>query len=92
VSSIQPATELLALRVTVLDVWDEFRLSVPDATTVATLKARVLAEARVIRDPDAYQVKFRGAAIVDESKTLVQLGIVPNAALIILSRRRRPVR
>ena len=43
-------------------------------------------------DPDEYVVKFRGAEMLDESATLRDAGIPPNAALIVLPRRRRPVR
>jgi hypothetical protein len=43
-------------------------------------------------DPDAYVVKLRGAEVFDEAATLGALGVPANAALIILPRRRRPVR
>jgi hypothetical protein len=42
--------------------------------------------------PEEYLVKFRGAELFDESKSLSEAGVVPNAALIVLPRRRRPVR
>ena len=40
----------------------------------------------------AFVVKFRGAELQDESRTLADAGLVPNGALIVLRKRRRPVR
>jgi len=37
-------------------------------------------------------VKFRGAAVLDESVMLRALGAVPNAPFIVLPARRQPVR
>jgi hypothetical protein len=82
----------LPLRVMVQDAWDEVRLDLPDVTTLADVKHRALAATRVMRDPAGYVMKFRGAELQDESQTLAQAGLVPNGALIVLPRRRRPVR
>jgi hypothetical protein len=46
----------------------------------------------VIRDPGGYVLKFRGAELQDESRSLAEAGLVPNGALIVLPKRRRPVR
>jgi hypothetical protein len=85
-------SESLVLRVTVQDAWDEVPLDLPPATTVAELKRRALAATRVTRNPDEYVVKFRGAELTDESRSLTDAGLVPNGALIVLPRRRQPVR
>jgi hypothetical protein len=45
-----------------------------------------------MRDPGAYVLKFRGAELQNESDSLAQAGVVPNGALIVLPKRRRPVR
>jgi hypothetical protein len=37
-------------------------------------------------------VKYRGAELLDEAGSLAQAGIVPTANLIVMPRRRRPVR
>jgi hypothetical protein len=82
------------VRVTVTDAWDQVTLAAGPSTTVAEVKRRGLAEAlggRVV-DQDAYVVKVGGAEVFDEETTLLALGVPDNAALIILSRRRRPVR
>ncbi len=85
-------TATLPLRVTVLDAWDAVALSVPPSTSLGEIKREALARARVRGDPGQYLVKFRGAVLDDEEQSLEQAGVPPNAPLIVLSRRRRPVR
>ena len=82
----------LPLRVTVQDVWDEVFLELPPSTSLAELKRRALAVTRIRHDPAGYVLKFRGAELQDESLSLAEAGLVPNAPLIVLPRRRRPVR
>ena len=81
----------LSVRVKVQDVWDEVRISAAAASSLGDLKRRALAVTRVMRDPDGYVVKFRGAEVADDA-TLDEAGVVPDANLIVLPRRRRPVR
>jgi hypothetical protein len=85
-------TAALPLRVMVEDVWDEVLLELPAATPVGEIKRQALAATHVRRDPSNYVLKFRGAELSDESRSAADAGLVPNAALIVLSRRRRPVR
>jgi hypothetical protein len=85
-------TETLPLRVMVEEAWDEVRLNLPSVTPLAELKRQALQATRVVGNPDAYQLKFRGAELQDESRSLAEAGLVPNGALILLRRRRRPVR
>jgi hypothetical protein len=82
----------LPVRVMVADVWDTVPLNLEPSTSLADLKLEALTRTRVQRDPDEYVVKFRGAEMLDESVSLKDVGIPPNAALIVLPRRRRPVR
>ena len=82
----------LPVRVMVEDVWDEVFLQLPEETPLAEIKRRALELTRVMRDPSEYVLKFRGAELADESLSLSQAGLVPNGALIVLPRRRRPVR
>lgn len=82
----------LPLRVLVLDSWDEIPLALDPATPVAQVKAQALQAARVRGTPDDYVVKFRGALVPEGSTTLQDAGVVPNANLIVLRHRRRPVR
>jgi len=84
-------TSELPLRVMVQDVWDEVRMAVPGTISAGELKRRALAATRVMREPDGYVLKFRGAEVLDDT-TLDAAGVVPDANLIVLPRRRRPVR
>ena len=85
-------TPNLRLRVTVQDAWDEIPLDLPSGTSLAELKHRALQATKVTRDPDEYLLKFRGAELYDESRSLADAGLVANGAVIVLPRRRRPVR
>jgi hypothetical protein len=82
----------LAVRVMVEDAWDEVFLELPEATPLAELKRQALELTHVTQDPSDYLLKYRGAALSDESRSMSDAGLVQNAALIVLARRRRPVR
>ena len=86
------AAALLPIRVRVQDAWDEVALEVPADMSVAALKDEALEHFRIRTPRDAYVVKFRGAEVLDETRTLEEAGIVANGALIVMPRRRRPVR
>ena len=85
-------TAPLAVRVKVEDAWDEVFLELPDGTPLSELKRQALESTHITTNPSEYLIKYRGAAVSDESRSLAQVGIVPNSALIILAKRRRPVR
>ena len=85
-------TDSLRLRVMVQDAWDEVPLDLPPATTLADLKRIALDSTKVVRPADEYVLKFRGAELFDESRSLADAGLVDNGALILLPKRRRPVR
>jgi len=59
---------------------------------LSEVKRRALEATKVVRDPAAYVLKFRGAELLDESRSLAEAGVVPNGALIVLPKRRSPVR
>ena len=82
----------MPIRVRVHDSWEEVRLDLDAGTPMSDVKRQALAAARRPGDPDRYAVKFRGASILDESASLEQAGVVRNAELIVLRRRRRAVR
>lgn len=82
----------LPIRVFVADVWDEVSLAPPPSATIAEVKTQALRSARAGGHPADYLVKYRGAELLDESRSLAAAGVVPNAALIVLPRRRQPVR
>ena len=85
-------TGTLPVRVMVQDAWDQVLLDLPAVTPLAEVKRQALHATRVTGNPDAYLLKFRGAELEDESRSLAEAGLVPNGALIVLRRRRRPVR
>ena len=63
-----------------------------DARSVADIKRDALAKARVVGAPEKWLVKYRGAEVPEDGTTLEQAGIEPNGALIVLRRRRQPIR
>jgi hypothetical protein len=86
------AVERFPVRVMVPDVWDHVMLAVDGGMTVAELKRQALQRSGAGRaDPNEYVVKFRGGALLDEGVTLEAMGVPPNAAFIVVPRRRRPV-
>jgi hypothetical protein len=82
----------LAVRVTLLDNIDEYAMVIPATTRITDLKRDVLARAGIKRPDSQYVVKYKGAELYEGSKTLADSGVVPDAALIVLLRRRIPVR
>lgn len=79
------------LRVMVHDVWDTVAADWPADTAMAAVKAAALVAARVTAPPEAFVVKFRGAEVRDESRSLSELDVPDDANLIVLRRRRRAV-
>lgn len=83
----------LKVRVWVPEVWDAVDLTPAPESTVGQLKAQALAQATGrTRDPSRYLVKYHGAALADEGRTLAQLGVKDGAPFIVLPVRREPVR
>jgi hypothetical protein len=85
-------SDLLHLRVTVLDTWDEIPLDLPASTSLAAVKRAALTAARVTANPAEFVLKFRGATLRDESRTLADTGVPADAGLIALRGRRLAVR
>lgn len=87
------AAGTLAVRVAVADTWETFSFEVSAGESIGALKRRALEAARM--DPGrggAYEVKFGGALVTDETQALAQLGVPDGAQLVVVSRHRRPVR
>lgn len=82
----------IPVRVKVTPNWDEVRLELPADTPLAELKRRALELTLVPDDPSRYLIKYRGALLSDEARSLSEAGIAKNAPLIVLPRRRQPVR
>jgi hypothetical protein len=87
------ADDPLSLRVTVSDSWRVVPLTLPPGSPVAELKRRALEGAAISqRHASGYEVKFGGALVADETQRLDAVGIPDGAGLVVLPRRRRPVR
>jgi hypothetical protein len=80
------------LRVLVHEMWDALPMVHPATASIASVKAAALTAARVVDPPEAFVVKFRGAEVRDESRSLADLAVPEDANLIVLRRARRPVR
>jgi hypothetical protein len=76
----------------VLDTWNEYPFRVAPGVSVADLKREALARAGVRSNPDHYEVKYNGARLDETGRPLAELGLPPNAAVIVLPSRRRPAR
>ena len=87
------STAPLALRVTVGDTWLPLPVEAAPSETVAQVKQRALSACGIdATKAGGYEVKLGGALLPDERRTLEALGVKAGSALIVLARRRRPVR
>ncbi len=82
----------MPIRVMVQDAWDQVDLEVPSSMTVNELKRKALGLTHIDEPAEDYAMKFRGAELFDEGQSLSQAGVVARASLIVVPRRRRPVR
>ncbi len=82
----------IPIRVMVEDAWDQVELSLDPSHTIAEVKTQALALTHRRHPGSEYLVKFRGAELLDEGRSLTECGVVPNGALIVMPRRRQPVR
>ncbi len=82
----------IPLRVTLLDTWEEHDLELPSETLITEVKRVALARSRIRRSPTEYEVKYNGARMIEDQRTLADAGVAPNSALIVLSTRRRPAK
>lgn len=87
------AAGAMHVRVTVADAWKTVTLEAAAGESAAALKLKALASVQIdgARAP-GYELKVGGALVRDESKPLAALGVRSGASLVVLSRRRRPVR
>jgi hypothetical protein len=86
-------TSELQLKVWIEDVWDTVHIAASPDWSVGRVKEEALRSAIGNRvDPADYQVKFKGALVLDERNSLSQLHVPHMAPLAVLSSLRRPVR
>lgn len=82
----------IPVRIMVQEMWDQVELELQPSASVAEVKERALALTHAPGRPEEFQVKFRGALVLDEKRSLAEAGVGPRSSLIVMSRRRRPVR
>ena len=70
-------------------MWDTVTVAADENWTVASVKEAALrdATARTV-DPSEYIVKFRGAQVLDEERSLGDLGVPDRGPLIVLPHKR----
>ncbi len=88
-----PVRTMVRLRVTVADTWQVCPMEVRKNDSVGDVKRRALQAAHI--DParaGAYEVKYGGALVRDEARTLADERVPDDAALVVLASRRRAVR
>ena len=85
-------TKAADLRVRVADAWSDVTLPWTPELRIGELKLRALVATQRAGDPAGYEVKFRGATIFDEGRTVGELKVPAGAGLIVQARRRQAVR
>jgi len=82
----------IPVRIMVQEMWDQVALDLQPGASIAEVKQRALSLTHSPGRPADFLVKFRGAEVLDEQKSLAEAGVVANSSLIVLPRRRQPVR
>jgi hypothetical protein len=84
---------VLHIRIQVAELWDSVRVDAPASEPVISAKRAAL-EALYPggMNPEDYVVRLHGFEILDESVSLVGAGVLDGSILLLVYRRRRPVR
>jgi hypothetical protein len=83
----------ISIRVEVPEVWDMVRVDTPPTESVLTVKVRALAALFPDHDqPADFVVKRRGIELRNELASLAENGVTNGSTLLVMFRRRRPVR
>jgi len=89
----EPGAAVIAVRVEMPEVWDAIRLEAPPSEPVVAVKVQALA--RLYPEADFHEefvVKFLGCEVLDENASLADIGAVTGSTLLLMFRRRRPVK
>ena len=90
---MSPVPTTLRLRVTVVDAWRVCPLEAKANEKIGAVKQRALAAAHIAPARAAgYVVKYGGALIANEARSLADIGVPDGAALVVLAGHRRAVR
>ncbi|HEY4953967.1 MAG TPA: hypothetical protein VII02_03685 [Gemmatimonadaceae bacterium] len=84
---------VMHIRVQVADLWDSVRVDAPPTEPVAAVKRAAL-EALYPAGIDAGElvVRLHGFEILDEDSSLADTGVINGSILLLVARRRKPVR
>lgn len=83
----------LHLRVQIAELWDSVRVDAPPSEPVIKVKRAALdALYPVGIDPDEYVVRLHGFEILDENVSLNAAGVRDGSILLLVWRRRQPVK
>lgn len=83
----------ISIRVEVPEVWDVVRVDTPPTESVLTVKSRALAVLFPDHDhPAEFVVKRHGIELRNELASLAENGVTNGSTLLVMFRRRRPVR
>ncbi len=85
-------SDAITIRVEMPEVWDVVRIVAAPAQPVIDVKNAALRALRPDSTPDEMVLKLRGWEILDETATLADSGIDDGSILVMMFRRRRPVR
>ena len=84
---------VLHIRVQVADLWDSVRVDAPPTESIASAKKAALeALYPAGSDSDEWVVRLHGFEILDEESSLSDAGVRNGSIILLVSRRRRPVR
>jgi len=84
---------VLHIRVQVADLWDSVRVDAPPTESVLSVKRAALAALYPDgADLDELVVRLHGYEILDEAQSLAEAGVRDGSILLLVARRRRPVR
>jgi hypothetical protein len=85
--------QVIHIRVQVAELWDSVRVDAPPSEPVISVKRAALDTLYPVGiDPDEYVVRLHGFEILDESVSLTAAGIRDGSILLLVKRRRQPVR
>jgi hypothetical protein len=80
------------LRVRVSEAWSDVDIPWSSELRIGELKLRALVATQRGGDPADYEVKFRGAKILEEGRTIGELKVPAGAGLLVQRWRRQAVR
>ncbi|MGI8496309.1 MAG: hypothetical protein ACR2OG_01825 [Gemmatimonadaceae bacterium] len=87
-----PGPEPVSLRVEVPELWDVVRLMSSLQQPVRAVKAAALSALSPGADIERYVIKLRGFEVLDESRSLSDVGAIDGSIFLLTYRRRRPVK